>query len=776
MLDLPNLFNFAFRTYIMQLRFLLFTLCFVTIQVNAQNQSINGVVKSNNEIISNATISIETKKIVTKTDSSGKFQISNLAKGAYQLKLSAIGFETLHKKIVVPNSTNNNIHFELKKAYNQLDDVVITGTLKAINRLESPVPVEVYSPSYFKKNPTPNIFEALQNVNGVRPQLNCNICNTGDIHINGLEGPYTMVLIDGMPILSSLSTVYGLSGIPNSLIERVEIVKGPASSLYGSEAVGGIINIITKKPTNAPRLSFDVMNTSWNELNTDIGITMQFKKNISVLTGINFFKFNNIVDNNNDNFTDVTLQNRVSVFQKFNIQRKNNRLLSFALRYFNEDRWGGETRWNKSYRGSDSIYAESIYTHRWEMIGNYQLPTKEKLFLAFSYTNHEQDSRYGTTIFDATQKIFFSQLTWDKSFKKHDLLAGIAIRKTFYDDNTIATYNTLTKTNEPNITWLPGVFIQDEISINENHKLLLGARFDNNSLHGNIFTPRIAYKWKINELNIVRVNAGTGFRVVNLFTEEHAALTGARIVEIKNELNPERSYNVNLNYLKKIFSNNGSFINLEFSAWLTYFNNRIVGDYETDPNKIIFDNIKGHALSKGITTNIDCNFSNGLKIITGITLMNVSTTNNNITQQQILTEKFSGTWAVSYKIKRANLNIDYTGNIYGPMRLPLLSDLDPRQLYAPTWSIQNIQFTFSGIKNIEIYGGVKNLLNFTPNKNNPFIIARSHDPFDKNVIFGSDGKVVATAENPYALTFDPSYVYAPNQGIRAFLGIRYTIK
>ena len=776
MLDLPNLFNFAFRTYIMQLRFLLFTLCFATIQVNAQNQAINGVVKSNNEIISNATISIETKKIVTKTDSSGKFQISNLAKGAYQLKLSAIGFETLHKKIVVPNSTNNNIHFELKKAYNQLDDVVITGTLKAINRLESSVPVEVYSPSYFKKNPTPNIFEALQNVNGVRPQLNCNICNTGDIHINGLEGPYTMVLIDGMPILSSLSTVYGLSGIPNSLIERVEIVKGPASSLYGSEAVGGIINIITKKPTNAPRLSFDVMNTSWNELNTDIGITMQFKKNISVLTGINFFKFNNIVDNNNDNFTDVTLQNRVSVFQKFNIQRKNNRLLSFALRYFNEDRWGGETRWNKSYRGSDSIYAESIYTHRWEMIGNYQLPTKEKLFLAFSYTNHEQDSRYGTTIFDATQKIFFSQLTWDKSFKKHDLLAGIAIRKTFYDDNTIATYNTLTKTNEPNITWLPGVFIQDEISINENHKLLLGARFDNNSLHGNIFTPRIAYKWKINELNIVRVNAGTGFRVVNLFTEEHAALTGARIVEIKNELNPERSYNVNLNYLKKIFSNNGSFINLEFSAWLTYFNNRIVGDYETDPNKIIFDNIKGHALSKGITTNIDCNFSNGLKIITGITLMNVSTTNNNITQQQILTEKFSGTWAVSYKINRANLNIDYTGNIYGPMRLPLLSDLDPRQLYAPTWSIQNIQFTFSGIKNIEIYGGVKNLLNFTPNKNNPFIIARSHDPFDKNVIFGSDGKVVATAENPYALTFDPSYVYAPNQGIRAFLGIRYTIK
>ena len=112
--------------------------------------------------------------------------------------------------------------------------------------MASPIPVEVYSPAYFKKNPSPNIFESLQMVNGVQPQLNCNVCNTGDIHINGMEGPYTMILIDGMPIVSSLSTVYGLAGIPNSMVKRIEIVKGPASTLYGSEAVGGLINIITK--------------------------------------------------------------------------------------------------------------------------------------------------------------------------------------------------------------------------------------------------------------------------------------------------------------------------------------------------------------------------------------------------------------------------------------------------------------------------------------------------------------------------------------------------
>lgn len=169
---------------------------------------------------------------------------------------------------------------------NDLDEVVVTGTLKPVKRLESAVPVEVYTRTYFKKNPTPRIYEALQIVNGVRPQLNCQVCNTGDIHINGLEGAYTMVLIDGMPIVSSLSTVYGLSGIPNSLIERVEVVKGPASSLYGSEAVGGLINIITKNTTNVPVFSADFFGTSWFENNLDLGFKFNAGKKQPFLLGL----------------------------------------------------------------------------------------------------------------------------------------------------------------------------------------------------------------------------------------------------------------------------------------------------------------------------------------------------------------------------------------------------------------------------------------------------------------------------------------------------------
>jgi outer membrane receptor for ferrienterochelin and colicins len=744
----------------------------------AQTSTISGKVISEGNPVEYAIIFLVGSQAVATTDTSGFYIIKNVKAGNYQVHVSCVGFSKVSKTIAIKEGENIVLNFDLTNFANNLSEVVITGTLKEVSRIESPVPLEVYKPSYFKKNPTPNIFEALQNVNGVRPQVNCNVCNTGDIHINGLEGPYTMVLIDGMPIVSSLSTVYGLSGIPNSLVERIEVVKGPASSLYGSEAVGGLINIITKKPQNAPLLSADIFSTSWQEYNADISFKANAGKKAILLTGVNYFNFQNRVDNNNDNFTDMTLQNRISVFQKWNFERKENRVFSLAGRYMYEDRWGGDMRWNKTFRGGDSIYGESIYTKRWEVLGNYQLPTKEKLMLAFSYNNHNQDSRYGTTSYLAQQNIAFSQLTWDKKIGRNDFLIGTALRYTFYDDNTpaTATADTINPQSQPQKIWLPGVFVQDEISIAEKQKLLLGLRYDYNSIHRTIFTPRVAYKWSVNDRNIIRLNAGTGFRVVNLFTEDHAALTGARVVEIKNELKPEQSYNFNLNYIKKIYAKSGTFIGLDASAFYTYFNNRIVGDYETDPNKIIYDNLNGYAESKGLSLNVDVALNNGLKIIAGGTLMENTLTENGKTEQQILTENFTGVWAISYKIRKINLAIDYTGNVYSPMRLPLLGETDPRSPTSPWWSIQNIQFLYSGFKNIEIYGGVKNILNWTPNKGNPFIIARTNDPFDKDVQFGNNGQVIATPYNPYGLTFDPNYMFGPNQGARAFMGVRFNLK
>ena len=754
---------------------IIFTFC--TLKGFAQTGVINGTVRSS-QPISFATVAIQNSKFGTSTDSAGRFTIGGLMAGKYIILVSYMGHKTQSKSVTVVAGQSVRADVTLHPAETAaLNEVVVTGTMKEVSRLASPVPVEVYSPAFFRRNPTPSVFDALQNVNGVRPQLNCNICNTGDIHINGLEGPYTMILIDGMPIVSGLSSVYGLSGIPNSLIERVEIVKGPASSLYGSEAVGGLINIITRKPQNAPAFSGDVFTTSWGEVNTDVSFKFPAGKKAEVLTGVNYFKYGNRIDNNGDNFTDVTQQDRVSIFQKWNFLRRENRQFSLAARYNYEDRWGGDVTWNPSFRGGSDRYAESIYTNRWELLGSYQLPVKEAMTLAFSLNDHAQNSVYGSTIYGARQKIAFGQLTWDKKIKNHDLLFGTALRYTYYDDNTPATalFNGL---NNADRVWLPGGFIQDEIALNENHKVLLGMRYDYNSVHGNIVTPRIAYKWILNENNILRLNAGTGFRVVSLFTEEHAALTGSREVIVTEDLKPERSYNANLNFIKKIFFSGGSFINVDASAWYTHFNNQIIPDYVSNVNQIIYSNLNGYAVSRGLSANFDMVFTNGLKVIAGGSLLDVFSKNETILQKirPMLTEKWTGTWGISYKLEKLNLGLDYTGNIYGPMQLPRLSTSDPRSGFSPVWSLQNIQFTYSGLKEIEIYGGVKNLLNWTPGRSEPFLIARSGDPFDKNVQTDGSGNVIPTPSNPYALTFDPSYVYAPNQGVRGFLGVRLTIK
>ncbi len=713
-----------------------------------------------------ANVYLEGTSIGTASDENGYYQLQNIPIGTYLLKVTAMGYFSNSSKIIIRDNETIQKSIFLKISTQQLEETVITGTLKAVRRSESPVPVEVYSPTFLKKNPTSSIFEALQNVNGVRPQINCNVCNTGDIHINGLEGPYTLVLIDGMPIVSGLGTVYGLSGIPNSLIEQIEIVKGPASSLYGSEAVGGLINIITKSTAEAPDFFADGFLSDWGEYNLDVGTKINMGKKTDVLLGINYFNYDTPIDNNGDNFTDLTLQNRISIFQKWNLKRDENRIFSIAGRYFHEDRWGGEMQWTPEFRGGDEIYGESIYTRRWEILGKYQLPINEKVLFSFSYNDHSQNSVYGDIPYLADQRIGFLQFTWDKTFKSHDLLLGSALRYNYYNDNTTATINA-------DEVIIPSIFAQDEIKLAKEHSLLLGLRYDYDKRHGSIYTPRSAYRWKISDNDILRLNAGTGFRVVNLFTEEHASLTGARDVIVTEELKPERSFNLNLNFLKKIYSDNGTFIGLDASVFYTHFNNIILPDYDTNPNQIIYDNLDGKSISQGISANIDVVFPHGLKLLLGATLQDVSATEDGVKQDQVLTESFTGTWNVSYTLEPLDLSIDYTGNLYGPMRLPLLGPLDPRQEYSSSWSIQNIQFTFKGLEHFEVYGGIKNLLDWTPNRGNPFIIARANDPFDKNVTFNNNGDVVATADNPYALTFDPSYVYGPNQGLRSFFGIRY---
>ena len=700
-----------------------------------------------------ATVYNSTNGKSTITNEQGTFSIESKS-GKNKLIISYVGF--IPKTINVIGNIDTSLAIVLENE--SLDEVVISGTLRQVSKLKSAVQIELYSADFFRATPKASFFEAIEGINGIRPQLNCNVCNTGDIHINGQEGANTMVLIDGLPLVSGLSTVYGLSGIPQSLIEQVEVIKGPASTLYGSEAIGGIINLITKLPENVQRFNVDTYTTSWGELNVDIGAKYQLKK-IQGLVGVNYFNYSNPIDNNGDGFTDLTLQHRISIFNKIEM-RKN----SLAFRYLYEDRWGGEMNWKSEYRGGNLVYGESIYTSRAEVFGKYDV--SENLFLQYSLNNHDQNSVYGTTSYNALQTIGFVQGVYSKTLKNHNLLLGATYRYTSYDDNTPAT-------QRKEVTSLPGLFVQDEWKLGKSQTLLSGIRYDKNSIYGDIWTPRLNYKWASkDQSSIARLGFGTGYRVVNVFTEDHAALTGAREVVFTENILPEKSWNLNINWNQKLYSKFGTIFDIDLSVFKTEFSNRIFPDYETNPNQIIYNNLNGKSITQGISLNINSLSTNGLKINLGATFIDSKIIENNITEYPFLTEKFSGNYRISYSLYNPKITFDLSGTVIGPMKLPLLGPLDSRDPKSPVINVMNIQGTYS-FKEVELYAGIKNIFNFKPASNS---IARAFDPFDTGVEFGNNGQVIASPNNPNALSFDPSYVYYSNQGIHGFLGLRYHIK
>ncbi|MBL7964395.1 MAG: TonB-dependent receptor [Flavobacteriales bacterium] len=734
------------------------------VALNAQSGCVRGVVQGTDGPVPFASVSLAGTTTGTAATADGRFMLDGIPTGEVTMELSAVGFlkRTMQVRVGASGCTDLGT-VTLQASAAELEEMVVSGTLREVTRSNSPVPVQVLSPKLFRRNPVPSLLEATAMVNGVRPQVNCGVCNTGDIHINGLEGPYTLVLIDGMPIVSGLSTVYGLQGIPLSLIERVEVVKGPASSLYGSEAMGGLINVITKDATLAPDASADVMVSGWGEVNADLGMRVtRARARANLLVGVNAYHYDRPVDLNDDGFTDLALQERISIFSKLALRRPHRRTADLALRLVGEDRWGGQMNWTPAFAGSDSIYGETIRTRRWELIGRYHLPMSERVLLQVSMNGHAQDSWYGITPFNALQRVAFAQLLWDRTVGgRHHLLGGLAYRHTFYDDNTVATSSTGDLGSAPQRRPLPGLFLQDEWDLTTATTLLLGYRADHDRTHGWVSSPRVALKVAPNGRSTLRAGLGTGFRVVDLFTEEHAALTGARNVVVEETLLPERSWSATVD-LRRQWPGERRTITADLNLFHTRFSNRILPDYTTDPDLIIYRNLAGYGISQGIGLDLEARLGQRFRVMAGATYMDVFVQEGAVREQQLFAPDWSGTFMAGIE-RVAGFGIDLTAQWYGPMRLPVQPN-DFRPEMSPWYALANVQVRRKLGERWEVYGGVKNLLDFTPT--DPLM--RPFDPFDRH----ADDPVT----NPHGHTFDTAYAFAPMQGRRWFAGLRWILE
>lgn len=733
----------------MKLLFCIFSIVFLGVNSFAQTNQFSGVISDHEEVIPFAKVWLKNTNYSAITNLNGEYKISNIPNGTYSLQITS----SAHKKYqyeIIFNGSDISKDVELEKIDLQLDEVVVTGTMREVSISKSPVKIQLITNEFFKANPVNSVIEALETVNGVQEQINCGVCGTNDIHINGMEGPYTLVLIDGMPIVSGLSSAYGFNGIPTSLIERVEIIKGPSSTLYGTEAVGGIINIITKSPDDCGLIEIESNVNTHQEYKTSIAWSPKISKRVLTTLSTDYYYNQRRLDFNNDNFTDIPLNNRVSVFNKWQFLNKDNKdVLNLAARYYWEDRFGGTLQWNDSFLGSDSVYGEHVNTSRIELIGNYFLPTKNRnLKLSFSANSHDQNSYYGDVNYKASQQVFFTNLIWNKKFgQRNYFLAGYTNNFQLYEDNTLS--------NIKEQTFVPGVFVQDEFNWTEDLILLSGVRFDYHSKHGLIVSPRLSLKKDFGSYTSFRFNYGNGFRQVHLFTEDHAFLTGARDVLIKSDLQPERSHNITLNFNHTY--NKLGYGNFDFDVFYTYFQNKIVPDYNTDPNLIIYDNLDGYGITRGMAFSVNHKFKAPFRMRLGITLQDVyqivaDEQNNEVREDQLFAPFFSGVFNLSYEFKKLKMKLNYTGKIVGPQNLPVYNAPFERDEISPWFTVQNVQLSKEFKKGWEVYSGVKNIFNYT--QPSPLV----------------------SPENPYAPEFDTSYAYGPLQARRFYLGVRYNLK
>ena len=721
---------------------------------------VQGQVLAQGRPVSFALIGVMGTTYGTQANIDGTFKMEGLPPGEYTFIASSMGYRSAEVAGVLVADQILQVDFELEPRAIELDGVAVTGSLTRTFVKESPTKINVVAPTYLEKIPTANVMEVIENINGLYQQVDCGVCGTNNIRINGMDGPYTAVLIDGMPIMSSLAAVYGLNGISPAMIQQIEIIKGPMSTLYGSEAMGGVINIITKSPQTAPPFTLNAFRTAHGENAIDAGGSGNWGR-WSGMASATLFHNDQYHDENGDNFADLALSTRTSLFARAMRRDDAGRpLFEMSVRYYYEDRLGGTSEYIRNYtralRGSPTIYGETILTQRLETIGTWHLRANTGARIDVALNHHDQDSFYGADSYNARQSTAFSQLLWPLRLDEYQtLMLGATMRGQRYDDNTGATgtFNTVGTqlTNNPDNRWIPGLLAQHEWLVSEGLRLQTGLRIDYQQDHGWISSPSANLKISAGESTTLRLNAGTGFRIVNLFTEDHLAYSGARATILLEDLAPERSLSGTAS-VQHIFDFHSNPMTLDLEGFYTYFTNKIEPDY-SQPGKIVYANLDGSSATRGLSLTLSQSLTAiPMTFTVGATAMDVFVAEGEHRYALEFAPDYMGVVNATYRLP-ADWRLDYTMNLTGPMKLPQYDQPFARDPESNRFSIHNLQLTrditLRSGSLLQPYAAIENLTDFT--QDSPLV-----DP-----------------QNPFGEHFDTSYVYGPVHGRSIGFGVRW---
>jgi outer membrane receptor for ferrienterochelin and colicin len=742
---------------------IVFVLFFISSFASAQ-EIIKGIVTDEKkQPLFGANIVWQNSTSGTKTDENGNFSIVKSAEVSV-LEISFEGFET--QKIVVNSSEILTITL---KEVNNLKEVTISKTKKSTEHsLYKVANVQTMGQKELLKAACCNLSESFSTNPSIDVNFSDAVTGNRQIKMLGLTSPYILITDENIPSVRGASQAYGLSFVPGTWVESIQITKGAGSVINGYESISGQINYEVLKPLSDIPFFLNLYGSqdSRYELNTHFNYKYSDKLSATLFLHGNTRQSRN--DMNDDGFLDNPIGKQVNILNRWQYSDAEKGWVSFLnLRYMNDEKQAGKVDFNpETDKFTTNAWGSEVNTEKIEISNKtgYVFPDMPYQSFGFqnSFQSHKQESYFGLNQYHIHQKSFYSNLLFNSiiSNTKNKFTTGINVAYDQYNEAIVLNFNRDFSRIDNSI----GAFFEYTFDNLDNFSLVAGARIDQHNRLGTFVTPRLHIRYNPWNQAVIRASVGRGKRAANIFAENQQLFASNRNFSILNSdgklygLNPEIAWNYGVSFIQK-FKLLGMSSEVVFDYYVTDFQNQAVVDIDANAQQVLFYNLEGKSFANSFQAEFSIELIKHLNFKSAYKYFDVQTQYTSGQLQRALQAKHRIFWNLSYethiKEKGQQWKFDVTYNWLGEQRLPnTASNPEAFQLgkYAPAFTIVNAQLTRTFSSTFELYIGGENMGNFKQ----------------------TNGIVQNT--NPFGTYFDSSMLYGPTFGAMYYAGLRFKIK